>query len=46
MSNSGDFYAEIRKNPEDRILKTTEILRDEAVEIWKKFHEMPDRARY
>jgi tRNA(Arg) A34 adenosine deaminase TadA len=44
--DDADFYAEIRKNPEDRILKTTEILRDEAVEIWKKFHEMPDRARY
>lgn len=41
-----DFLAEIRKDPKDRYLKFTEFMRPEAVEIWKRFSEMPDRARY
>ncbi len=47
----GDFadvsiLDEIRKDPKDRQIKFTELMRPEAVEIWKKFSEMPDRARY
>lgn len=47
----GDFQDvgildEIRKDPKDRKIKFTEIMRPEAVEIWKKFSEMPDRAKY
>jgi guanine deaminase len=47
----GDFkdvniYSEICKPNQDRIIKSTEVMRVEAVEIWKKFHDMPDRARY
>ena len=41
-----DFYEEIRKSREERRIKFTEILRDEAVEVWKKFSKMPKRARY
>lgn len=41
-----DFYKEVCKKPEDRIIKSTELMRDKAVEVWKRFSEMPDRARY
>lgn len=47
----GDFQDvgildELRKESEDRELRTTEHMRPEAVEIWKEFSKMPDRARY
>lgn len=47
----GDFQdvgilAELRKDPQERKIKWTEYKRPEAVEIWKEFHDMPDRARY
>lgn len=47
----GDFQDinildEIRKKPEDRLIKFTEMMRPEAVEVWKEFSVMPDRARY
>lgn len=41
-----DILDEIRKDPKDRKLKFTEKMRPEAVEIWKEFSKMPDRARY
>jgi len=41
-----DFYEEMRKKPEDRRIKFTELLRDEAVEVWKKFAATPDHAHY
>lgn len=41
-----DYLAEIRKNPKDRRIQFTELLRDEAVEIWKKFSEMPEHVHY
>ena len=41
-----DFYQEISKDPKDRKIKFIELMRPEAVAIWKKFSEMPDRARY
>jgi len=41
-----DILTEIRKDPKDRKIKFTEIMRPEAVEVWKEFSEMPDRARY
>lgn len=37
---------EIRKDPKDRRIKFSQMMRPEAVDIWKKFSEMPDRARY
>lgn len=47
----GDFaddniLAEIRKDPKLRQIKTIEFMKPEAVEIWKKFAKMSDRARY
>lgn len=47
----GDFQdvgilAEVRKEPQARQIKWTEYKRSEAVEVWKEFHQMPDRARY
>lgn len=41
-----DFYKEVCKKKEDRIIGMTEMMHDEAVEVWKKFSVMPDRARY
>lgn len=47
----GDFQDigildELRKDPQERKIKFTELMRSEAVEVWKEFSEMPDRARY
>jgi tRNA(Arg) A34 adenosine deaminase TadA len=41
-----DILSQIRKDPEERKIKFIEIMRPEAVEVWKEFSKMPDRARY
>lgn len=41
-----DILDEIRKEPRDRRITFTEISRPEAVEVWKEFSVMPDRAHY
>lgn len=41
-----DILLEIRKDPNQRRIQWTEKLRPEAVEVWKEFSKMPDRARY
>ena len=41
-----DILDEIRKDPKDRRITFTELLRPEALEVWKEFSIMPDRARY
>lgn len=41
-----DIYKDLCKKPADRTIKATEKLREQAVEVWKKFSKMPDRARY
>lgn len=41
-----DILDEIRKDPSDRKINFTEVMRPEAVEVWKEFAKMPDRARY
>lgn len=41
-----DILDEVRKAPEDRRIKFVQMMRPEAVTIWKEFHDMPDRARY
>lgn len=41
-----DILDEIRKDPTKRRITFTEALRPEAVEVWKEFSKMPDRARY
>lgn len=47
----GDFadvniLSEVRKEPGNRKIKFIEYMRPEAVEVWKEFSKMPDRARY
>jgi tRNA(Arg) A34 adenosine deaminase TadA len=41
-----DILDEIRKDPSKRRVKFTEMMRPEAVEVWKEFSQLPDRARY
>lgn len=41
-----DILDEIRKDPKDRRIKFVEINRPEAVEVWKEFAKLKDRARY
>lgn len=41
-----DIIDEIRKEPQDRKIKFTEVMRPEAVAVWKEFSNLPDRARY
>lgn len=41
-----DILDELRKKPHDRRIKQTQHMQPEAVEIWKEFSKMPDRARY
>ncbi len=47
----GDFqdvniYQELCLPSDERSIKSTQFMRPEAVEVWKKFHDMPDRAIY
>lgn len=47
----GDFadvniLSEIRKPEEERQIKFVEVLRSEAVEVWKEYSKMPDRVHY
>ncbi|QLH35220.1 MAG: nucleoside deaminase [Parachlamydiaceae bacterium] len=41
-----DILDEVRKNPIQRRIKVSQHMRDEAIEIWKEFSKMPDRAHY
>ncbi len=41
-----DILDEIRKDPKDRRVKWSQQMHTEAVEVWKEFAKMPDRARY
>lgn len=41
-----DILSEVRKNPNDRKIKFIEVMRPEAVEVWKEFAAMPDRLHY
>ncbi len=47
----GDFddtmiYAELKKPATDRSIPARQILRDEAVEVWKKYKAKPDKVHY
>lgn len=44
--NDLDYYSELAKKMHDRRIKFTEMMRPEAVEVWKEFSKMTDRARY
>jgi guanine deaminase len=41
-----DIYKEVCLPKDKRKIGATEMLRQEAVEVWKEFSKMPDRARY
>lgn len=41
-----DHYAELAKEPHDRDIPTMPFMREEAVEVWKEFHTLPDRCHY
>lgn len=41
-----DILDEVRKEPKQRRIPFIQMMRPEAVEVWKEFHAMPDRARY
>lgn len=41
-----DILDEIRKDPKERRIQFTEKMRPEAVEVWKEFANMSDRAHY
>jgi len=41
-----DILDEIRKEPSERRIPFIQMDRPEAVEVWKEFSQMPDRARY
>ncbi len=41
-----DFFKEMAKPKSERLIKMTEKLRPDAVDVWKRFSVMPDRARY
>lgn len=41
-----DIFKEMKIDSAQRIIQSTELLRDEALEVWKEFSVMPGRARY
>ncbi len=41
-----DYYEEMKKTVAERKVKCTEFMRKEAVEVWKEFSKMEDRAKY
>lgn len=41
-----DILEELRKEPKDRRIQFSEKMRPEAVEVWKEFASMSDRAHY
>lgn len=41
-----DILDEIRKEPSQRRITFTEVMRPKAVSVWKEFAALPDRARY
>lgn len=41
-----DILEQIRQDPKTRRIPMIQMMRPEAVEVWKEFSKMPDRARY
>lgn len=41
-----DILEELRKDPKNRRITVKEICRQEAIDVWKEFAVMPDRAKY
>lgn len=44
--DDADFLAELKKPNEEKLLKSEELLREEANEVWKEFAKMPDKVFY
>lgn len=44
--DDGDFYRELSLAGHERDIPTLPFMRDEAVEVWKEFHTLPDRCHY
>jgi guanine deaminase len=40
------IYAELKKPTTERSIPAEQILREEAVEVWKKYKNMPGRVQY
>ena len=40
------IYEELALPKEKRSIRMTQLLRDEAVVVWKRYHAKPDRVRY
>ena len=40
------IYEELAKPPQQRKIAMTELLRAEAVEVWKKYQAKPDKVQY
>jgi guanine deaminase len=40
------IFAQLREPTQNRTLSAQQILRAEAVEIWKKYKEKPDKIPY
>ncbi len=41
-----NYLEEIRKDPKQRKMTSTQVMRPEAVAVWKEFSEMPNRLHY
>lgn len=41
-----DYYQELCMPEDKRQIKCIPLMREEALEVWKEFSKMPDRARY
>ena len=41
-----DFMAELQKPKAERLVPCEVLLREEAVEVWKKYAAMPDKVQY
>ncbi len=42
----GDFLAEIRKEPHQRRITSQQLHREEALVIWQKYRDLPERQHY
>jgi len=40
------IYAEVKKPTKERSIPAEQIMREEAVEVWKKYKNMPGRTQY
>lgn len=41
-----DIFHEMRKQPSERHILSTELMRPEAVTVWKEFSEIPNHVHY